>query len=133
MNKNKIFICCLICFFTALFTLNNQTLLAEQKTPNVYPPTQNNFQGIGLQSDITIGHVKTRDKIITIKKSPKGIVFTLKTKKGDALGSDMIRDDLLVKFPELKEILEKSYAFQKRNIIGTNDTNYTILDATLRR
>ena len=59
-----------------------------------------------------IGHLKKRDKVITIQKGPDGPLYTVETKDGKILGVDLPADILYAEFPDLKSLIEKGMAVE---------------------
>lgn len=57
-----------------------------------------------------IGHLKTRDKLITIRIGSDGPVYTIKTEDGTILAVDLPEKELSAKFPELKDVVERGIA-----------------------
>jgi hypothetical protein len=51
--------------------------------------------------DVVIGHLQSRDKIVTISRGTKGSVYTVKTKDGKILASKLNEKDFEDKYPVL--------------------------------
>ena len=52
-----------------------------------------------------IGHLETKDKLITIRESPDGPLYTVKSEDGKILARDLAADDVGARFPELKPLI----------------------------
>ena len=52
---------------------------------------------------VVIGHVQSRDNLVTISKGPQGTVYTIKDKAGRALATNISGKDLKKKHPALFE------------------------------
>lgn len=57
-----------------------------------------------------IGHVETRDRLVTILAGPKGPVYTVRTKQGRVLHENLSGKDLQAKAPQLYEVVKSGYA-----------------------
>ena len=57
-----------------------------------------------------IGHLKTRDKIITIRTGRDGPLYTVKTKEGNILAVGLMTSEISSKFPELEELVKHGLA-----------------------
>ncbi len=57
-----------------------------------------------------VGHLKTRDKFITIRTGPDGSLYTVKSESGRVLAVDLSATELSAKFPELGKMLERGLA-----------------------
>jgi hypothetical protein len=53
------------------------------------------------ENDVVIGHLQSRDKIVTISKGQKGTVYTVKSKDGKTLNADLSEKDFEAKYPTL--------------------------------
>ncbi len=60
-----------------------------------------------------IGHLKTRDQVITITAGPDGPLYTIKSKEGELIASNLSGEELASRFPDLHEKIEKSLADPK--------------------
>lgn len=67
-----------------------------------------------------IGHLKTKDKFITIQKGPDGPLYTVKSKDGKTLAMDLPAEKLYAEFPELKDVLERSIAIDDARLLLRN-------------
>lgn len=67
-----------------------------------------------------IGHLKTRDKILTIRSGTDGPLYTVKSKDGKLLAVDLPTKDLYAEFPDLKKIVESGFAGQDASLRGMN-------------
>ena len=70
--------------------------------------------------DAVIGHLQTRDKILTIRCSTHGPLYTVKSKDGKLLAVDLSSKDLYAEFPDLKEIVESGLAGEDASLRGIN-------------
>jgi hypothetical protein len=50
---------------------------------------------------VVIGHLQSRDKIVTISLGPKGAVYTIKNKAGRILAAQIQEKDLQDKYPSI--------------------------------
>jgi hypothetical protein len=57
-----------------------------------------------------IGHLKTRDKVLTIRTGPDGPLYTVKSADGNVLAAGLSPTDLSTRFPELKDMVERGIA-----------------------
>jgi hypothetical protein len=57
-----------------------------------------------------IGHLKTNDKLITVRVGQDGTVYKVTSNEGVVLAVDLPEKDLVAKFPELKEVIEQGVA-----------------------
>jgi hypothetical protein len=48
-----------------------------------------------------IGHLESRDRIITVSKGPKGPLYTIKTKDGKILATRIDEKSLQAKYPDI--------------------------------
>lgn len=60
-----------------------------------------------------IGHLKTRDQVITITAGPDGPLYTIKSKEGAVIASHLSGEELASRFPDLHKKIEKSLADPK--------------------
>ena len=56
------------------------------------------------------GHLKTRDKLITIRAGSNGPLYTVESEDGTVLAVDLPAEDVSAKFPELKDVVERGVA-----------------------
>jgi hypothetical protein len=73
-----------------------------------------------LSGYVVIGHLKTKDKYITIRKGPDGPLYTVKSKDGKTLAMDLPAEKLYAEFPELKDVLERSIAIDDARLLLRN-------------
>jgi hypothetical protein len=59
-----------------------------------------------------IGHLKTKDKLITIRRGADGPLYTVETKDGEILAVNLPAGKLYAEFPELKSLLERGMAVE---------------------
>jgi hypothetical protein len=64
-----------------------------------------------------IGHLQTRDKIVTILRSEKGTVYTVKTKDGKILAENLSEQSLETKYPTV-------FRQMKNGLAGNDATLY---------
>jgi len=57
-----------------------------------------------------VGHLKTRDKLITIRSGPDGPLYTVKSQDGRVLAVDLPASQLATRFPGLEDIVEGGIA-----------------------
>ena len=60
-----------------------------------------------------IGHLKTRDRVITITTGPDGPLYTINSKEGRLIALNLSGEELATRFPALHEKIEKSLADPK--------------------
>jgi hypothetical protein len=95
-----------VCRYTPGVLAEDTTVGAEIKKD-----TSAEHQDAGIKSDYpVIGHLKTRDKIITIKAGPEGALYTVEAGDGRILALNLPAEELYVKFPRLKDDLERGLA-----------------------
>ncbi|MFC1451818.1 PEGA domain-containing protein [Verrucomicrobiota bacterium] len=58
----------------------------------------------------SIGHLRTRDKLITIRTGPDGPLWTVRSDSGAVLAEDLSAAALSAKFPELRDVVEGGIA-----------------------
>ena len=57
-----------------------------------------------------IGHLETRDKIVTIQSGPNGLLYLVKTKDGKVLHESLSEEQLKAQAPEIHELIKTSVA-----------------------
>jgi hypothetical protein len=57
-----------------------------------------------------IGHLQSRDKVVTISKGKKGTVYTVKDKDGKMLNADLSEKDFQSKYPALYDQVKHGLA-----------------------
>ncbi len=57
-----------------------------------------------------VSHLKTRDKLITIRAGSEGPMYTVKSEDETVLAADLPAEELYAKFPELKGAVERGIA-----------------------
>ncbi|MDP6470356.1 MAG: DUF4974 domain-containing protein [Pseudomonadales bacterium] len=72
-------------------------------TPSVSPSH-------GGSSEPVVGHLKTRDKVITIRAGEGGPLYTIKSEGGAILAADLTHEELAAKFPDLKRVVQGGIA-----------------------
>ena len=51
------------------------------------------------KSSVVIGYMQSRDRVVTIRRSSKGTVYTIKDKDGKVLAKNISENDLKGKYP----------------------------------
>ncbi|HYT60324.1 MAG TPA: hypothetical protein VEL06_09145 [Haliangiales bacterium] len=69
-----------------------------------------------------IGHLETRDRIITIQSGPAGLLYLVKTKDGKVLNRNLSEEQLKAQAPEIHELIKTSVA-------GVSNKDGSFLDA----
>ena len=106
---------CLIILGCLCISGYSEAVLAQEKT-DVTEVKENmtEYKDNRASKDMSgypvIGHLKTRDKIITIRTGPDGPLYTVETKDGEILAVNYSAEKLYAKFPELKNVLEQGIA-----------------------
>ena len=59
---------------------------------------------------LSIVHLAFRDHIVTIRSSPQGIRYSVRTTSGTLLSEDLTEEQLLAAHPELHSHIRSSYA-----------------------
>ena len=57
-----------------------------------------------------IGHLETRDKVVTIQSGPNGLLYLVKTKDGKILHENLSEEQLKAQAPEIHELIKTSVA-----------------------
>ncbi len=73
-------------------------------------PEPRGIASTGQPDGPVVGHLKTRDKLITIRTGNDGPLYTVKSEDGTVLAVDLPPDELSVKFPDLKNVVEGGIA-----------------------
>jgi hypothetical protein len=60
-----------------------------------------------------IGRLKTRDRVITITSGSDGPLYTIESKDGEMIATNLSGEELATRFPALYEKIEKSLADPK--------------------
>ena len=98
----------ILLFFSVCLQLNiARQCIAQQAT--VSNPDNNVFSA-QTGNDAVIGHLQTKDKILTIRSGADGPLYTVKSKDGELLAVDLTTEDLYAEFPDLKKIIETGFA-----------------------
>jgi len=92
--------------------------IVSQVTPAVSTP-ESQQPAFRQQSanHAVIGHLTTRDKVITILTGP---LYTVKTADGKVLAEQLQERELYSKFPELEEVLERSLAGNDARLVPSD-------------
>jgi hypothetical protein len=72
-----------------------------------------NEPAVSSQKDgkyVVIGSLQTRDKIVTISRGPKGIVYTIQDKDGKIVGKRLQEKDLQAKYPGIYQQIKSGLA-----------------------
>ena len=69
-----------------------------------------------------IGHLETRDKVVTIQSGPNGLLYLVKTKDGKILHENLSEEQLKAQAPEIHELIKTSVA-------GASSKNGGYMDA----
>ncbi len=69
-----------------------------------------------------IGHLETRERIITIQSGPAGLLYLVKTKDGTVLNRNLSEEQLKAQAPEIHELIKTSVA-------GVSNKDGSFLDA----
>lgn len=89
-------------------TTRETTVATESRVPIAEP------QGIAPSGEssgnLVIGHLKTRDKFITIRSGADGPLYTIKSDDGTVLAVDIPSAEISGRFPDLKDVLERGIA-----------------------
>ena len=104
--------------FAVLFMNGFGQLTAEESATSpqampeeeaVAPQTKEGGQPEGT----VIGHLKTRDQVISITTGPDGPLYTIRSKEGLEIAIHLTKEELATRFPDLHEKIEKSMADPK--------------------
>ena len=57
-----------------------------------------------------IGHLETRDRILTIQSGPDGLRYLVMTKEGQVLHENLSEEQLKAQVPEIHELIKTSVA-----------------------
>ena len=104
----------LLVFFCACQQLpDNGTSIAGELS---YSDVDNRGISVKGHESAVIGHLKTSDKMITIRSDTDGPRYTVKTIDGKLLAGDLSREDLYAEFPDLVEVIERGLAGQDASL-----------------
>jgi len=73
-----------------------------------------------------IGHLKTRDRIITISTGPSGLCYTVKARDSKVLAEELAEDELYSRFPELKEVLDRGLAGDDARLLRVSGQEHVV-------
>jgi hypothetical protein len=62
------------------------------------------------KSKTVIGHLHSRDRIVTVTQGPRGAVYTIKTKDGKILATKLEEKDLQAKYPDIYHQIKSGVA-----------------------
>ena len=93
-------------------------VLAQEKAPagnaatNAAPSATASSPGKVQKGETltVIGYLEKRDRVITIKSGPKGVVYTVTTKGGKVLFENLSAQQLRAQAPELHDFIKNSVA-----------------------
>lgn len=85
----------------ALATVLAQNSKTTGKKPEPQGTAQGNTGQTVPQGKSVIGHLESRDRIITVNQGTKGPLYTITTKEGKVLASKMDEKSLQAKYPDL--------------------------------
>jgi len=72
-----------------------------------------------------IGHLRTKNKFITIQTGPNGPLYTVEAKDGKILAVNLPAEKLYAEFPELRKVLEQGIAIDDASIRLRNKEGLT--------
>jgi len=108
-----------ILLIVGAFSINGFTKLAadEQAKPSPATPEEETIvfqpeEGEKSEGSV-IGHLKTRNQVITITAGPDGPLYTIKSEEGGLIALNISGEELAARFPDLHEMIEKSLADPK--------------------
>ena len=81
-----------------------------------------NVEKASPEKDVVIGHLQSRDKIVTISKGQKGTVYTVKNKDGKTLNANLSEKDFEAKYPTLYEQVKYGLAGNDATLRNTKAT-----------
>lgn len=70
-------------------------------------------QAGGESGEAVIGHLETRDQVISITTGPDGPLYTIRSDEGEEIATHLTKEELATRFPDLHEKIEKSMADPK--------------------
>jgi len=79
-------------------------------TANSLAGEGNEKRTISSSEYVVIGHLQSRDRVVTIGEGPNGVVYTIKTKKGKTLAAKITDRDMQEKFPSLYSQIQSGVA-----------------------
>ncbi len=91
-------------------SISQQPVIAR---PEVISEPQQSDPSDKASGDPVVGHLKTRDKFITIRTGPDGPLYTVRSRSGEVLAVDLSATELSAKFPQLGRMLERGLASGK--------------------
>ncbi len=117
MATRKIVFSVLVLF--AVSFMNGFSLLSAEESATLPQAMQEEEAVVsqmkeGEQPDGTvIGHLETRDQVISITTGPGDPLYTIRSKEGQEIASHLTKEELAARFPDLHEKIEKSMAVPK--------------------
>ena len=95
---------------------------AVAATPAIKPRAAKESQDVNRLP--VIGHLETRDKVITMKSGPDGLLYLVRTKDGKILHENLSEEQLKAQAPEIHELIKTSVA-------GTSGKDGAFMDGRL--
>ena len=118
--KRAYFLASLLSVF-AIFAMVDAALAQNQKDSEK-SKTNAAVQGKNGQSAPSgapvIGHLESRDRIITITKGPKGPLYTVKTKDGKIIAKKIDEKNLQAKYPDIYHQIKSGVAANDAGLHG---------------
>jgi hypothetical protein len=90
--------------------LSGQSIVSQVSPAVSTPDPQGTLSPDHSSGRAVIGHLKTRDKVITILTGRGGPLYTVKTADGKVLAEQLPEHELYAKFPDLKEVVDRGLA-----------------------
>ena len=115
MKTNRIIWCCCAVSVAAMICLAKDKILLKatpKSAPIVAPATETSAAKKSPEVNRlpVIGHLETRDKIVTIQSGPNGLLYLVKTKDGKVLHESLSEEQLKAQAPEIHELIKTSVA-----------------------
>ena len=104
------------------WTLRSATSMGEDR--GTVPDRRGALPARSATSLPAIGHLRTRDRIITILSSDGAPVYTIRTTGGEVLFRELSEEDLEAKLPEVHRLIKSAFA-------GGDDPDGVVIDASL--
>ena len=89
-------------------TAGQPTVVTETETHVTKP--KDSGPSAETSDNPVIGHLQTRNKLITIRTGADGPLYSVKSKEGKILAVDLPATELSARFPELKKVVERGFA-----------------------
>ena len=115
MKTNRIIWCCCAVSVAAVICLAKDKILLKatpKSAPIVAPATETSAAKKSPEVNRlpVIGHLETRDKVVTIQSGPNGLLYLVKTKDGKILHENLSEEQLKAQAPEIHELIKTSVA-----------------------